>query len=138
MNNDKLVCPICGEPTRIYMGKARKDRLCGKHADMLKAGNLNLDNTGKYVFTNNAIEQSTLKESTCIICGKSTENGWQYLCSDCYSTCLDYTKEMNKNYSIPEYRNYYYNAKSNIYTLTGFEKFIKPNCLALTPSAPKS
>ena len=34
--NEKLTCPICGEPTRVYMGNARKDRLCGKHADMLK------------------------------------------------------------------------------------------------------
>lgn len=33
---DKLVCPICGEPTRVYMGNARKDRLCGKHADEFK------------------------------------------------------------------------------------------------------
>ncbi len=40
MSNEKLVCPICGEPTRVYMGNARKDRLCGKHADMLKAGEL--------------------------------------------------------------------------------------------------
>ena len=38
--NEKLTCPICGEPTRVYMGNARKDRLCGKHADMLKAGDL--------------------------------------------------------------------------------------------------
>ena len=38
MENEKLICPICGEPTRVYMGNARKDRLCGKHADMLKAG----------------------------------------------------------------------------------------------------
>lgn len=37
---DKLTCPICGEPTRVYMGNARKDRLCGKHADELKAGKI--------------------------------------------------------------------------------------------------
>ena len=38
--SDKLVCPICGAPTRVYMGNARKDRLCGKHADELKAGKI--------------------------------------------------------------------------------------------------
>lgn len=37
-----LVCPICGAPTRVYMGNARKDRLCGKHADELKAGKIGL------------------------------------------------------------------------------------------------
>ena len=36
----ELVCPICGAPTRVYMGNARKDRLCGKHADELKAGKI--------------------------------------------------------------------------------------------------
>jgi len=40
---EKLVCPICGAPTRVYMGNARKDRLCGKHADELKAGKLVLN-----------------------------------------------------------------------------------------------
>lgn len=39
---DKLTCPVCGEPTRVYMGNARKDRLCGKHADELKAGNIEI------------------------------------------------------------------------------------------------
>lgn len=33
---EELKCPICGEATRVYMGNARKDKLCGKHADMLK------------------------------------------------------------------------------------------------------
>ena len=40
MENNDLICPICGEPTRVYMGNARKDRLCGKHADMLKKGEI--------------------------------------------------------------------------------------------------
>ena len=43
-----LVCPICGEETRVYMGNARRDRLCGKHADMLKAGDIFLDDKGVY------------------------------------------------------------------------------------------
>jgi len=46
---EKLVCPICGAPTRVYMGNARKDRLCGKHADELKAGKLVLNENGKYI-----------------------------------------------------------------------------------------
>ena len=45
---EKLVCPICGEPTRVYMGNARKDRLCAKHADELKAGTLIRNEDGTY------------------------------------------------------------------------------------------
>ncbi len=37
---ENFVCPICGQPTRSYMGNARKDRLCGKHADELKKGEI--------------------------------------------------------------------------------------------------
>ena len=40
MENKNLICPICGEPTSVYMGNARKDRLCRKHATMLKNGEI--------------------------------------------------------------------------------------------------
>ena len=40
MNENKLLCPICGQATRVYMGNARKDLLCGKHADALKSGEI--------------------------------------------------------------------------------------------------
>lgn len=144
MENNNLVCPICNAPTRIYMGNARKDRLCGKHADLLKAGEIAVNENGIFIDVKTkkilkkdsntekvAPKEENSSELTCIICGETTKNGWQYLCSGCYSKCLEFTKEMNKNYSIKEYRDYYYNAKSNIYTLTGFEKFIKPNCIKL-------
>ena len=37
---DDLICPICGEPTFIYYGNPRKDRLCAKHGQMAKAGEI--------------------------------------------------------------------------------------------------
>ena len=142
---NELICPICGEPTRVYMGNVRKDRLCGKHADMLKSGKIRLSDTGDFYDPNtfkvlkincDTIDNDTNNHnSNCIICGESAERGWRYLCGDCYSTCLEYTKEMNKNQTVQDYKNYYYNAKSNIYTLTGFEKFIKPNCIKLVAIA---
>lgn len=137
MGNENLICPICGEPTNVYMGKARKDRLCRKHGMLVNKGELvQCEECGGWngadsICTCKSTAKDSSKGTNCIVCGKSTKDGWQYLCSDCYSTCLDYTKEMNKNYSVQEYRNYYYNAKSNVYTLTGFEKFIKPNCIKL-------
>ena len=42
-------CPICGEPTIVYMGNARKDGLFGKHADMLKKGDIIVDEEGLFV-----------------------------------------------------------------------------------------
>ena len=41
--NKTLICPICDNPTRVYMGNARKDGLCGKHADMLNTGSWQTD-----------------------------------------------------------------------------------------------
>ena len=40
MSNDNLICPICGEPTNVYMGKARRDRLCRKHGMLANKGEL--------------------------------------------------------------------------------------------------
>ena len=93
--DNKLVCPICGEPTRVWMGNARKDRLCGKHADMLKAGELVLDDKGHYVKVNaepKAAAEELAKEEassdlTCIICGEPS-NG-KHFCYDCYKKYKD-------------------------------------------------
>lgn len=92
MENEKLTCPICGEPTRVYMGNARKDRLCGKHADMLKSGELVIDSKGNYVTPKNITTESpkddSSKELTCIICGEPS-NG-KHFCKKCYSEYKDH------------------------------------------------
>ena len=88
MSNEKLICPICGEPTRVYMGNARKDRLCGKHADMLKTGELVLNN-GKPSYPFFPEEDLTKKESelSCIVCGEPS-NG-KHFCYNCYNKYKD-------------------------------------------------
>ncbi len=95
--SEKLVCPICGEPTRVYMGNARKDRLCGKHADMLKAAELTkceacegwngpgIKCKCKSV-TKEPTKEST-SELTCIICGEPS-NG-KHFCLKCYQQYKD-------------------------------------------------
>lgn len=37
---EELICPICGEPTSVYMGNARKDRLCRKHGKLANIGEI--------------------------------------------------------------------------------------------------
>ena len=89
--NEKLTCPICGEPTRVWYGNARKDGLCGKHADMLKAGDLILGEDGKFTLKGApkpelkekaAAEPAAASDLTCIICGEPS-NG-KHFCVSCY------------------------------------------------------
>lgn len=86
---EDLKCPICGEATRVYMGKARKDRLCGKHADMLKSGELIANENGTFstpgeIASRDAKNQSDLK---CIVCGEPS-NG-KHFCLKCYHDYKD-------------------------------------------------
>lgn len=49
MENKDLVCPICGEPTSVYMGNARKDRLCKKHGKMRNDKLIDVNDDGLFV-----------------------------------------------------------------------------------------
>ena len=91
---EELKCPICGEPTRVYMGNARKDKLCGKHADMLKKGDIIINEEGLLVDAKtNKILNSDYKQNKdiehvgkvrCIACGKEVEPGFLF-CKSCYA-----------------------------------------------------
>lgn len=104
---EKLTCPICGEPTRVYMGNARKDKLCGKHADMLKREEIVVNEKGLFVYTktkkvlNKGYVEPTKKPAPakeeskddavvvkCIGCGKETFHG-NLFCYDCYKKYKD-------------------------------------------------
>lgn len=100
--NKNLICPICDSPTRVYMGNARKDGLCGKHADMLKTGEITVNDKGLFLDTKtNKILNKNYKEETldsekenqngivkCIGCGTYTKNGHLF-CLDCYKKYKD-------------------------------------------------
>lgn len=116
---EELKCPICGEPTSVYMGNARKDRLCRKHAKELKEGNIYLcDKCGKY-HGKDEVCPSELPYTElpytgfdkCIKCGKDTY-GYAF-CSECYY------KQSNEEL-LQELNNF---VKGNTKT----EKPIKPN-----------
>lgn len=103
---DELKCPICGDQTRVYMGNARKDRLCGKHADELKKGTIQLNEEGLFVDQNKKVlnkgykQKEVIKEKQiedkqeniysvkCITCGKETKPGF-FFCVSCFSKYKD-------------------------------------------------
>ncbi len=99
---ENLLCPICGEQTNVYMGKARKDRLCKKHGSLANKGEIKqCEECGKWNCTDDIcqckvtksknITVDTLKnnasEITCIICGEHS-NG-KHFCYECYKKYKD-------------------------------------------------
>lgn len=100
---DELKCPICGQATRVYMGNARKDRLCAKHADELKNGRIIVNEEGLFVepktgkilnknYQENKVEKEVVAEQNgvakCIACGKETRPGFLF-CPFCYRKYVD-------------------------------------------------
>lgn len=98
-----LICPICGEPTNVYMGKARKDRLCKKHGKMKNDNLIDVNSEGVYYEVNTGKLLNAPKvekkidpkkdaktgtdELTCIICGEPS-NG-KHFCIKCYHEYKD-------------------------------------------------
>ena len=98
-----LVCPICGEPTNVYMGKARKDRLCKKHGKMRNDKLIDVNDDGFFfeIATGTILNppkpekkpeavketKNSADELTCIICGEPS-NG-KHFCIDCYKKYKD-------------------------------------------------
>lgn len=136
--SNELKCPICGEPTRVYMGNARKDKLCGKHADMLKAGEIEYDSLLGIYYDSNGYEIDTIynkadkKEQNnknnleiknqCTICG--TNSNGKEVCTDCYKEIMSEYDELDKNQKKWELKDYYYNLKSNIGRLKSYQYVI--------------
>lgn len=103
MMEEKRTCPICGNPTRSYMGNYRKDGLCGKHADLLKAGKIHFSNdiwvnengmplANKAESDVTSINEPSIKLEEgickCIACGKETKPGYLF-CASCYHKYKD-------------------------------------------------
>ena len=124
---DKLLCPVCGEPTYLVYGKnPRKDRLCGKHAKDLFDGKLLLCekcNQWHYADKPCKCEQvtSTTPENKptlgCLICGADT-NGYHF-CRSCYAKYKDHAIDIRiKNCSevqiLDEYGNKQYKCMNNV------------------------
>ena len=101
--NEELKCPICGEPTNIYMGKARKDGLCRKHGMQANKGEIvQCNDCGKLcIRSGNAyIEKSRADLETEINVNNHVDSvdtlGWTY--------------DDSKHYKILYYNNTLYRA----------------------------
>ena len=86
---EKLKCPICGEPTSVYMGNARKDRLCRKHGKELKEGLIEqCSDCGEWKKVGEECECKKKKNKeriigeSCLDCGDPS-NGY-FFCKKCY------------------------------------------------------
>lgn len=92
---EELKCPICGEPTFIYFGNPRKDRLCSKHGKELKDNLIEqCKNCGQWHKSNEICKCQEIKQTekptnnlTCIICGQGS-NG-KHFCIDCWKKYKD-------------------------------------------------
>lgn len=105
-DNRDLICPICGEPTNVYMGKARKDRLCKKHGKIKNDGliDVNADGfffeiaTGKILNSpteapkkveepkqeaKNSVDEPEQEIKKCLLC--NSESGNYLFCKSCFS-----------------------------------------------------
>ena len=123
MEKDRLICPICGEPTSIYMGNARKDRLCRKHAKELKEGKI-MFNGEKFIPT----EKEKYENMNCIICGGKIANTGPFtsqqsknLCYECKTEMINFYEELSKEKKLEEIKTYYYNLKNSIFFINKFE-----------------
>ena len=106
MENNEMICPICGEPTNVYMGKARKDRLCKKHGMKKNAGEIDVNPDGFFIdvatrkILNPPAEaqkkveepKGSADELTCIICGEPS-NG-KHFCIKCYHEYKDHSVDI--------------------------------------------
>ena len=107
--SEEKKCPICGKPTNVYMGHARKDGLCREHGMMANKGELEqCPDCGKWnnpfkkceckkktkpdpveekptptTDKNNIITINAENKSKCITCGKTTDG--LLFCPQCYS-----------------------------------------------------
>lgn len=132
---EDLKCPICGEPTSVYMGNARKDRLCRKHATMLKNGELSqCPDCSKWNEKDVVCECKEVKEKVkpenelaCIICGEPSKG--KHFCIKCWNKYKDKSIDLrithcNSTQILDEYGNKTKKAKDGRFVRSLSEKII--------------
>jgi hypothetical protein len=130
----EMKCPICGESTSIYMGKARKDGLCREHGKQAKNGEIEqCPDCGAWKKTNQKCQCSKAKkngvteEITCLICGEPS-NG-KHFCLKCWNKYKDKSIDIrithcNSTQILDEYGNKTKKAKDGRFVRSLSEKII--------------
>lgn len=126
MSDDKLICPICGEPTYLVMGKnPRKDRLCKKHSTMLYHKQIeqcedcgawnNTGETCKCKAKVKTVAKEPPTDSKCVICGNNSHG--KEVCKSCYYEILNKQEDLDRNQKPWELKDYFYNLNASIYRI---------------------
>ena len=124
-------CVICGEPSGMYP-------LCRTHLQEKNNGNVvKCEECGTWHYVDKPckckketpqeapIESACQEDGKCIVCGEDAPHG--SLCRDCYYEMIDYKDTFDKNSKVYEFKDYYFNLKSNIYRMKDFER-IQSQC----------
>lgn len=124
-------CVICGEPSGMYP-------LCKKHLQEKNNGNVvKCEECGVWHYIDKPckckkqeepgtpVERTRQEDGKCIICGEEAPNG--PLCRDCYYEMIEYKDSFDKNAKVYEFKDYYFNLRSNIFRMKDFER-IQSNC----------
>lgn len=88
-----------------------------------KKGTVLTANQNKFAHINVPMETA---EGSCVVCGEKTKFRYKQ-CTDCYQETRDYMDGLDKNSTISELRQYYYNLKDYIFRMKDFER-VKTNC----------
>lgn len=123
--NNELICPICGKSTSVYMGNARKDRLCKEHAAALKSGKIEqCEDCGSWHNVGEICKCRLLskinKTTKCIVCGADSNGKPQ--CKECYYESRDFMETLDKNNNVRKLRDHYYNLKERIFIIKTLEE----------------
>ncbi len=121
-------CVICGAPSGMYPlcikhlkekadGKVVKCATCNTWHEIDKPCECNKSQANN----------SNTCYDNCIVCGKTNKNPLHAQCLECYYETKDFMNSINKNSSIRELRDYYYNLKDSILLMRDTE-VAKKNC----------
>ena len=129
-------CVICNKPSGMYP-------LCKEHLQMKLSGDVikcpecgtwhltkikcpKCDSDDKIQTTSNSkISEEDTIGSRCLICGEDSKGKPQ--CLKCYRETRSYIESFDKNSTIREFRDYYYNLKDSIYRMSSLE-VAQTNC----------
>lgn len=142
---EKPTCPICGKPTANMYNKYQRYGLCAEHSKQFNNNEIEkCPDCGKWHRTNEICsckidkhnkeqvalskketKNNDISDQECIVCGKPSYGKKQ--CKECFRETKEYMDSLDKNATISENRNYYYNLKDYTFRRGSIED-VMTNC----------